>query len=312
MNKIVLIMSVAMLSLGIISESWADTDINCKTGQQSCGTNCCWSVDGDTLKITGGADGSIGKIDDYIRNAEESNYFDADGNSRPWANSASVIKNIKIEGISKIGTGAFFKMNAENVELDNSLESIGLQAFAHNNFQQINFPDSLKAIGQQSFQNNKLTSIIIPDACAVAYRSFSGNASLQEIILPYNIKGSYTSVTWGNVSSMQEDLKIICMGGKEDCAKVQKSLETYRGIIGKSDTFDISSKFRLANYTQCNSTNYYWNGAECLREPDVTKRKCCSSCKDMGGWCNRIRYTPAEAAPLLNDDDNFVILTFKK
>ncbi len=34
--------------------------------------------------------------------------------------------------------------------------------------------------------------------------------------------------------------------------------------------------------------------------------------KDMGGWCNRIQYTPAEAAPLLNDDNNFVILTFKK
>ncbi len=39
---------------------------------------------------------------------------------------------------------------------------------------------------------------------------------------------------------------------------------------------------------------------------------CGEGYKDMGGFCNRIQYTPAEAAPLLNDDDNFVVLTFKK
>ncbi len=39
---------------------------------------------------------------------------------------------------------------------------------------------------------------------------------------------------------------------------------------------------------------------------------CGAGYKDMGGFCNRIQYTPAEAAPLLNDDNNFVILTFKK
>jgi hypothetical protein len=67
----------------------------------------------------------------------------------------------------------------------------------------------------------------------------------------------------------------------------------------------------VANYEQC-SGSYFWNGAGCVREPDVTKRKCCSSCKDMGGWCNRIRYTPAEAAQVLKDDDNIITITFKK
>ena len=34
--------------------------------------------------------------------------------------------------------------------------------------------------------------------------------------------------------------------------------------------------------------------------------------KNVGGYCNRVRYTPAEAAQWLNEDDNTVTLTFKK
>jgi hypothetical protein len=44
---------------------------------------------------------------------------------------------------------------------------------------------------------------------------------------------------------------------------------------------------------------------------------CVSSCgagyKQMENWCNRIRYTPAEAAKVLNDDNtNEITITFKK
>ena len=40
---------------------------------------------------------------------------------------------------------------------------------------------------------------------------------------------------------------------------------------------------------------------------------CGENYRDMGGWCNRIRYTPAEAAKVLRDDNtNEVTITFKK
>ena len=77
---------------------------------------------------------------------------------------------------------------------------------------------------------------------------------------------------------------------------------------------DISDRVVPASEIFCKDKNYFWNGKECLREPDVTKRQCCADvCKDMGGWCNRIRYTPAEAAQVLNDDNtNEVTITFRK
>ena len=35
--------------------------------------------------------------------------------------------------------------------------------------------------------------------------------------------------------------------------------------------------------------------------------------KNVGGYCNRVQWTPAEAAPLLhNDNTNEVTITFKK
>ena len=67
-----------------------------------------------------------------------------------------------------------------------------------------------------------------------------------------------------------------------------------------------------ALFDSCKSTNYFWDGSTCIREPDVSKRKCCTSCKDMGGWCNRIRYTPAEAAKVLKDENNEIVITFRK
>ena len=53
---------------------------------------------------------------------------------------------------------------------------------------------------------------------------------------------------------------------------------------------------------------YLGKDGECISSANG----CGAGYKDMGGYCNRVRYTPAEAAPLLNDNDNFVILTFKK
>ncbi len=60
--------------------------------------------------------------------------------------------------------------------------------------------------------------------------------------------------------------------------------------------------------SKCNN-GYLEKDGECIPSADG----CGAGYKDMGGWCNRIRYTPAEAAPLLhNDNTNEVTITFRK
>ena len=48
------------------------------------------------------------------------------------------------------------------------------------------------------------------------------------------------------------------------------------------------------------------------RECIEASKGCGDGYKDFGGWCNRVIYTPAEAAPLLSDDNNMVTITFRK
>ena len=74
-------------------------------------------------------------------------------------------------------------------------------------------------------------------------------------------------------------------------------------------------------------SNFYKKGTGCVsadegcgsgwleknRECIEASNGCGAGYKNMGGWCNRVIYTPAEAAEVLNDDNtNFVTITFRK
>ena len=48
------------------------------------------------------------------------------------------------------------------------------------------------------------------------------------------------------------------------------------------------------------------------RECIEASEGCGENYKDLGGWCNRVIYTPAEAAEVLNDENNMVTITFRK
>jgi hypothetical protein len=83
--------------------------------------------------------------------------------------------------------------------------------------------------------------------------------------------------------------------------------------------------------SSCLTSDYYhFNGVECVADNEgvnycsetylAKEGECIDSAlgcgagyKNMGGWCNRVRYTPAEAAAVANDDNtNMVTITFKK
>ena len=188
----------------------------------------------------------------------------------------------------------------------------------------VEFGSGITRIGKHAFLLTPLTSITIPDTVtSMAREAFCGStANLRELIIPDTWADGNTTLSSflfanscfatpyaDNIPSCA-DAKIVCQGDVEKC---KKALAKFGGNGNCTVDYCIdSNKIVAAGYQQC-SGNYFWNGAECVREPDVTKRKCCSSCKDMGGYCNRIQYTPAEAAEVLRDDNtNEVTITFKK
>ena len=71
----------------------------------TCGTNCNWEIDGDTLKITGNANGTIGSMINYSYKTVNGVYgvYDSSDNPRPWMQYASQITKIDISGVSNVG-----------------------------------------------------------------------------------------------------------------------------------------------------------------------------------------------------------------
>jgi hypothetical protein len=239
---------------------------------------CHWEIDSSgKLSITGS-----GAIKDFFNwNLKE--------NQVPWKQYSEDIKSLDVQGISKIAEYNFTLPNLEDVNIGNSVKIIGMGAFEGiTNLKTVSVGDALEEIGLYAFHHTGLSYIQIPDTIKeVRINSLS----------PYD----------------NDKLKIVCRGDINKCKNALKNYEAEDYWASGTYPFDLMKNIVSATYENCNTVNYFWNGASCVREPDVSKRKCCTTCKDMGGWCNRIRYTPAEAAEVLRDGNtNEVTITFRK
>ena len=297
MKKIVLLTSVAVMCFGVIYKARADNT----NPSGTCGTNCNWVLDGDTLKITGGSNGEIGTMTGYGDKTINGVHgiYDSLGNRRPWIEYKNQIKKIDIQGVANVGSRAFegfYKVT--DIKLDDTIKTISSYAFLSTNAQTIVLPDSITEVDIRAFSKGDTT---LP-------------TSLKQLIIPDSVNFIGDSAFGANNEQLQ-NLEIICKGDQAKCVSTLSKYKYYDSDDGtvKYIPMNLASNISVADYNYCASTNFYWNGDSCIREPDLSKRKCCTSCKDMGGWCNRIRYTPAEAAELLRDDNtNEVTITFKK
>lgn len=291
-----------VLCLCIASETQAEKTCDC--GKVS-PTDCCWEVKDGTIYITGS-----GEMKDYEA---------ANPSVAPWTSSNSEIKNVNIQGVSSVGDYAFIGMHLKNCVIGNSVKTIKEDAFHTNDFTVLNLPESLEDIRYGAFAANHLTSVIFPDSIKkIGELSFLANP-LQYIIFPdtlIKMEGRGLNPTDLNVL---RNLQIFCKG---DTAKCQEQVKKFTYFNFGGGTIDLSDNVHLATDSMCNNGEYYYTGSECIKEPDVSKRICeyeRTGYIKVGNYCAspevtyaKKRYTPAEAAQWLNEDDNTVILTFKK
>ena len=103
----------------------------------------------------------------------------------------------------------------------------------------------------------------------------------------------------------------------EKCKDLLKNYPKYYDITdsygnktgGYYAPIDMSNLVKPASETNCESGRYYWSGASCNNKKNGIN--CDENWKQIETWCNHIRYTPAEAAKVLKDTDNEIIMTFK-
>ena len=263
----------------------------------TCGTDCHAYYTGEaenkTLNIIG-----TGKMDDYHSEVIDHQYHSSDS---PWKD--DTFKNVVIEnGITQIGKWAFGGFGITSAAIPDTVINIGAGAFMNNNLTAIKIPDTVTYIGQSAFHTNQLTSVVLPDSL----QSTGDWVFYVNPLSSVTISDAATSVgkrIFG-AEGLISNLEIICKGDEQSCAYIKNYMTDYGG-------YNYADQVYMAdNYEECNSTNYYWDGAVCKKEPDVKKRKCCTGCRADNGLCRRVRYTPAEAAKVVGES-NTIFLYYK-
>ena len=189
------------------------------------------------------------------------------------------LKSVTIQdGITYIGSAAFYGNNIDSVVISDTVSEIDEDAFSKNNITSLVLPSTLYHMGNTAFGSNNLRDISISD------ETYFGNTDVFE--KNYNLEHIY------------------CRGNLNECKNNM--------IRDELDDLDyMLSILTVADEKHCAGTNYYWSGVSCNnKKSGIT---CAENWKRNEDFCNRIRWTPAEAAKVLRDDNtNEVTITFKK
>ncbi len=291
----------------------------------SCGAVCTASLDSDGLLTISGT----GAMNNY-----STTYTDNTRTNAPWGSDEYrlAIKSIKIDdGITSIGHSAFKGLKeVKTAQISDTVKNIGAYSFAYSGLNSVNVPDSVQSVGISSF------SSFTP----------SWSLALKEMVIPDSITSAQVDQIFinsreGNNSSLPT---IRCLGDKEKCQNAlnkylptsvggscsSKCLSAKVNILPVIDEKQCLGKYIWKNQTctamsekECNNVSkYYYDGKECKNRPSNNIIECnyeYSGYIKVGNYCAspeetyaKKHYTPAEANKWLNDDDNYVILTFKK
>ena len=314
MNKLILLASAAILSVGTTSELRASTD--CPWGQTciKCGDDCWAYLTGSgnnkTLNIIGTGEMYDTDVSEGYTTGKYY-YKDNQGNKYEthFKSDSSNITALNIgKGITSLGSRAFYRLpNITDVSIPEGVSSMGSCVFDASGVVNITLPKSLISIPDRAFQDaKKLENIAFSDNLSeIGYYVFWGTQHLETLYIPDK------TIVMPEALKNTQLKEIICLGNMETCKTNFKLGLPCIEFNDKNQCIAHDySKLVPANENNCTGS-HYWNGESCKSKVDGIN--CISGYKQNENFCNRVRYTPAEAAAVAKDDNtNVVTITFKK
>ena len=110
---------------------------------------------------------------------------------QPWNNNSSQIRKVVIgDGVTNIGSCAFWNCGVLSAEISSSVTAIGNSAFRGSSIISVNIPSSVKSIGDSAFYGcQNLSSATISEGVeTIAQNAFRACTSLVSIDLPASIE----------------------------------------------------------------------------------------------------------------------------
>lgn len=274
---------VLVLSIGITSESQADI-------------SCVFSDNGKTLTI-------IGKGNDT------------------YSYSSCTIDNSSSPDVDWVYNSKWKQSNMDTINISGGISELAGYAFNGIKAQKVTISDSVTGWGSYVFQGAAVTSIFLGQNSRPAAYPFS--EKIFEIVIPDAWADNFNPASFNgsafNRSCFTKEKKeqcpsgarIVCQGEVEKCKDALAKVGGHGNCTFANSNCIDPDVIVPATETQCTGSSYYWSGKSCNNKKNGIV--CADGFKRNEDFCNRVRYTPAEAAAVANDDNtNVVTLTFKK
>ena len=290
MRKLILLASVAVLQIGIMFEAFAEDEQQAELASGACNDagTCLWSLRKDgTMIISAGINTETNRP---YNNVVMDNYLcDRQNDNRPWKDNIEDIQNIVVgDNITNIGENAFqWAHQLKTVNGMKDVEIIGRDAFVYDN-NLINIKlDNVKQIDNFAFGSTGLKSVDMPNATTVGYAAFENTVLLK-----------YAGFDESKLNSFGDDA--FRGSGIAEC-----SISNIKGCGSCGNDYVMSGTGCVSDCGE----GYLGKEGRCID----SVLGCGAGYRQFENFCNRIRWTPAEAAEVLrNDNTNEVTITFRK
>ena len=288
---------VVVLSAVIICKSQA-TEIPAGGVSGTCNSagTCLWTLDeSGKMTISASTGAKDVQMDNYLCMSDN---CVSGGGDRPWENYLQDIKNVVVDdNITYIGDDAF--QSAHNLETVTGMKDVttiganGVFSWA-TSLKSIEMPN-VTHVGSSAFLDaSSLESVDMPMVTSIGKYAFQGATALQYVGLPVDENGNPLNVNIADNAFLEANVAV------RNCTNEN------RLACGSCGNGYVMSG--LGCVSNCGS-GYLGKDGRCINSANG----CGSGYRQFENFCNRIRYTPAEAAKVLRDDNtNEVTITFKK
>ncbi len=250
------------------------------------------------------------------------------------------ITSVDMPKVTEVGTLAFYATSSlESVDMP-EVATIGRQAFGYTNgLTSVNMPN-VTSIGEKAFMDDTYLSYVgfNPDKSGLSI----GSDAFKNTPLRSCTKDNYagcTSCTSNQAYQVGNGCVESCLSGYTAinglCKKMPGCVNYADGACQECDSDYLTNSSGTCTPAADCKNGFHADGGACVANPQGCNTfeddrctecnsglfkqdgDCVSSCgasfKLNDGECDRIRYTPAEAAQVLHDDNtNSVTITFKK
>ena len=286
-KQILTLVLTMLLFFSIVVELRAEDEIPTSGTCNDAGT-CLWSLSSDgTMTISAKPGYKNVAMKDYSCSGDGACI--ADAGNRPWEANISNIKNLVVgDNISVLGANAFQNATAlVTVTGMKDVKTLNTDVFWYATSLESVYMPKVEYIGNGTFYKTNLESVDIPNAKKIIDQAFRNAENLSYLGIPDGVKMiDGPNGIFGNT-------KI------PNCGK-------NGGSCGSCGNGYVMSG--LGCVSECGN-GYLGKEGRCID----SSLGCGAGYRQFEDFCNRIQYTPAEAAKVLRDDNtNEVTITFRK